>query len=208
VDVDKIHAEGNEMDTKTTKRKLITRAAYAKIKGVAPRTIGKYTQKGIIPLHDNKVDPVEADKILKEILVQPLGSGKQKGNTGKSQDGMKTIKVPAEAKVIHKPTDVGDYDGPAVVTFVDARTREKLIKVELLELDLKLKKGETVLVKDVEFAAFTSARQVRDRMLNIPDRICAEVAAEPDEVKVRNIIIAQIENELRALSEEKITNNG
>jgi phage terminase Nu1 subunit (DNA packaging protein) len=189
------------------KRKLITRAAYAKIKGVAPRTIGKYTQKGIIPLHDNKIDPTEADKVLDGILVQPLGSGKQKGNTGKSPDGMKTIKVPAEAKVIHKPTD-DEYGGPAVVTFVDARTREKLIKVELLELDLKLKKGETVPVKDVEFAAFTLAREVRDKMLNVPDRISAEVAAETDEIKVRNIIMAQIENELRAISDKKITDNG
>jgi phage terminase Nu1 subunit (DNA packaging protein) len=198
------------MATKIKKRKLITRAAYAKIKGVAPRTIGKYTQKGIIPLHGNKIDPAEADRVLDGILVQPLGSGRQKGNTGKSQDGMKTIKVPAEAKVIHKPTDVGEDDGPAVVTvtFVDARTREKLIKVELLELELKLKKGEMVLVKDVEFAAFTSAREVRDKMLNIPDRISAEVAAETDEVKVRNIIIAQIENELRAISEKKIIDNG
>ena len=166
------------------KSKLITRAAYAKIKGVAPRTIGKYTQKGIIPLHGNKVDPVEADRILKEILVEPLGSGRQKGNTGRREDGSKNTKP--------RETD----------TYVGARTREKQIKVELLELELKLKKGEMVLVKDVEFAAFTSAREVRDKMLNIPDRICAIVAAETDETKVRNIIISQIESELRSITDK------
>jgi hypothetical protein len=71
----------------------------------------------------------------------------------------------------------------------------------MLELDLKLKTGEMVMVKDVELAAFTMARKIRDRMLNIPDRVAAIVAAETDEVEVRNIILFQIENELSDLSQ-------
>ena len=58
-----------------------------------------------------------------------------------------------------------------------------------------------VLTKDVEFAAFNAARKIRDRMLNIPDRIAAIVAAESNEIKVRDIIIEQIENELRSITD-------
>ncbi|MBT6227740.1 MAG: hypothetical protein HOI47_13925, partial [Candidatus Scalindua sp.] len=81
------------------------------------------------------------------------------------------------------------------------RTREKLLKVELLELDVALKKGEMVLTKDVEVAAFNAAREIRDRMLNIPDRISAIVAAESNEINVRDIINEQIENELRSITD-------
>ena len=156
--------------TGKTERELITRTEYARRRGVAPRTIGKYCQKEIIPLHDNKIDPVEADACLEEFLAEPLGSGR---------------------------------NGSSIGSYTAARTEEKMLKIELLELDLQLKKGETVLVKDVEYAAFTAARDVRDKMLNIPDRICAIVAAETDEVKVREIIMKQIENELQSVVEGK-----
>ncbi len=167
---------------KKTKRELITRAEYAKRKGVAARTIGKYVQRKMIPLHKNKIDPEEADELLAKVLVQPLGSGRQT-TAGK------------EAKA----PKMSDLD-----TYVGARTREKQLKVELLELDVQLKRGEMVLTKDVEFAAFSMARAVRDRMLNIPDRVAAILAAEHGESKVHKILINQIENELRSISIESI----
>jgi hypothetical protein len=169
-------------------KELITRKEYARRKGVAPRTIGKYIQQGLIPLHDNKVDPIEADMCLSEVLVEPLGSGNNPTNTGKKKS---------------VPEAINDGEGARPGTFIHARTREKEIKVEMLELDLQLKKGEMVLTKDVKVAAFTAAREVRDRMLNIPDRIAAIVAAETDEIKVRNIIMTQIEQELESLSKKK-----
>ncbi len=60
-----------------------------------------------------------------------------------------------------------------------------------------------VLTKDVETAAFSAARELRDRMLNIPDRVAAIVAAETDEIRVRDIITEHIENELTAVLQEK-----
>ncbi|MBT6230205.1 MAG: hypothetical protein HOI47_26475, partial [Candidatus Scalindua sp.] len=59
-----------------TKRELISRAEYARRKGVAARTIGKYVQRKIIPLHDNLIDPEEADRELAKILIKPLGAGR------------------------------------------------------------------------------------------------------------------------------------
>ncbi len=86
-------------------------------------------------------------------------------------------------------------------SYVEARTREKQLRVEILELDLQLKRGEMVLTKDVEFVAFNAARAIRDRMLNIPDRISAIVAAESNEIKVRDIINEQFENELSSITD-------
>ena len=163
-----------------TKGELISRAEYARRKGVAARTIGKYCQRKIIPLHDNLIDPEEADRELAKILIKPLGSGRvsAKGMSCESSNGERLTN-----------------------SYVEARTAEKQLRVAILELDLQLKRGEMVLTKDVEFAAFNAAREIRDRMLNIPDRIAAIVAAESNEIKVRDIIIEQIENELRSITD-------
>ncbi len=163
-------------------KELISRAAYARRRGVAPRTIGKYVQKGILPVHDDKIDPVECDGLLNAYLVEPLGSGRQV-----------SPKVPKTQTAPEVPESKR--------TFVEARTEEKRLKVELLELSVALKKGETVLVKDVEVAAFTAAREVRDKMLNIPDQVSAIIAGEMDELKVREIIMSAIESGLEGLAE-------
>ncbi len=171
-------------------RELITRAEYARRRGVAPRTIGKYVQRGVLPVHDDKIDPEECDRLLKNYLVEPLGSGKRtpgKGNPPKSPNG---------------------NSGEVKNTYVEARTNEKNLKVELLEMDLQLKRGEMVLTKDVEVAAFTAAREIRDKMLNVPDQVSAICAGEMDELKVRDIIMNAIESGLAGIAESYTRHKG
>ncbi len=174
-----------------TKRELISRAEYARRKCVAARTIGKYCQRGIIPLHDNKIDPEEADRELAKILITPLGSGWASAKSKSGGKGMDNGISNGESSNGERLTN----------SYTEARTREKLLKVELLEIDLQLKKGELTMTKDVEFAAFNAARAIRDRMLNIPDRISAIVAAASNEIKVRDIINEQFENELSSITD-------
>ncbi len=159
---------------------LITRAEYARRCNVAERTVGKYVQRGIIPLHNNKINPIEAEREILKYTGSMIGDD-----------------------VLQNQQVNNANNAPLANTFIEARTKEKNIKVELLELDLALKKGETVLTKDVEFAAFNAARELRDRMLNIPDRVAAIVAAESDEEKVYKIILEQIENELVSVIDDK-----
>lgn len=157
---------------------LVTRAEYAKRRNVAGRTIGKYVQKGVIPLYDNKIWPEEADRRLELFLVEPLGSGRQTPAT-----------ITDEGASPRKKKENN-------ITYTEARTEEKQLKIKLLKLDVQLKEGKMVMTEDVERAAFNAARILRDRMLNIPDRVAAIVAAETDEQKVRDFITEQIENEL------------
>jgi hypothetical protein len=207
----------------TENKELMTRAAYANYRGVAPRTIGKYVQREIIPLHGNKIDPDEADKCLADHLPLGLGSGKQ--NLEPEQEVYDTAVYdmwpdepePVKSKCVKrfdermekveklpKPQEKAQKTGKKSdkvtknETYSEVRIKEKQLKVELLELDLQLKRGQMVLTKDVEFAAFTQARKIRDKMLNIPDRISALLAAESDELKVREILVKDIELELSA----------
>jgi phage terminase Nu1 subunit (DNA packaging protein) len=166
---------------------LLTRAEYAERRGVAARTIGKYVQRGVIPLHNDRIDPDEADAALEIFLVEPLGSGRPGDPAEVTGEGTSQRK----AKLNNN-------------SYTEARTQEKNLKIELLELDVALKKGEMVLTKDVEVAAFTAAREIRDRMLNIPDRVAAIIAAETDEVTIRDMLTAHIEGELNAVSDKHI----
>lgn len=180
---DKILEEIDE----TYPQELITRAEYAIRRGVAARTIGKYCQRKVIPLHDGKIDPDEADAALEIFLVEPLGSGRAGDPVDITEEGTSRRK----AKLNNN-------------SYTEVRTQEKNLKIELLELDVALKKGTMVLTKDVEYAAFTAAREIRDSMLNIPDRVAAILAAETDEIRVRDILTEHIEGELEALSNDKI----
>jgi hypothetical protein len=61
------------------------------------------------------------------------------------------------------------------------------------EMELKKELGHLVHVDDVRALAFRIGRQIRDGMLNIPDRLAAIIAAEPDGDKIRALLTAEIE---------------
>ena len=179
---------------------LLSRSQYAARKGVAGRTIGKYVQAGVIPLWDNKIWPEEADKCLDDYLIEPLGSGRRNMEMSDSNNNNNnksdTVTAPKRRPNLLKPKKPKN-------TYTEARTVEKNLKIELLKLDVALKKGKMILAEDVEQAAYSAARMMRDRMLNIPDRVASVIAAETDEVKVREYITDQIESELTTILQEK-----
>jgi hypothetical protein len=65
------------------------------------------------------------------------------------------------------------------------------------EMELKKELGHLVHVDDVRALAFRIGRQIRDGMLNIPDRLAAIIAAEPD--GDRALLTAEIEQVLAVL---------
>lgn len=80
------------------------------------------------------------------------------------------------------------------------RTRREKATASMAELLLAQKRGELISAREIEQAQFAIARQVRDRMLSIPDRIAAIVAAEADVHKVRELLTEEIRLALTELS--------
>ena len=79
------------------------------------------------------------------------------------------------------------------VSLSEAQRRVTLERERGMKIANDLKAGTTILVADAERIAFEKARTIREGILNIPDRIAAELAAEPNEAKVH----ARLETELR-----------
>ncbi|MBS0183603.1 MAG: hypothetical protein JSS39_14510 [Nitrospira sp.] len=98
------------------------------------------------------------------------------------------------------PLDTDPHDSP-LQSFSEAQTRERHFKAKLAELEFLERSGSLVSVEKVEAEAFRIGRQVRDALLNLPDRLAGVFAAETDQRKIHDSLTKEIRQALEALAE-------
>lgn len=81
-----------------------------------------------------------------------------------------------------------------------AELREQKAKADKAEIEVKRLQGELISAEEVKAAAFERARLMRDTLENIPSRISASLAAETDEVRIKEIISKEINQALEEMS--------
>lgn len=134
---------------------LVTKSAFARLLGISAATVGEHVKKGHITLIKGKIDPELAKKELLEKIDVTHGRRKAMLETSGEEGGQK-------------------HTGNS---FNKAKAFKEGYKAKLAELEYKIKIKEYVKASDVEHAAFSFARRIRDKMLNIPDRVEADIAA-------------------------------
>ncbi|MCP4623158.1 MAG: hypothetical protein GY850_06460 [bacterium] len=77
-------------------------------------------------------------------------------------------------------------------SFIDARTKCEQYKAAERKLNFEIKEGLWIKKTDAFNLTFRAARNARDAMLNMPARVAAIIAAEPDEKKCRKIIYKEM----------------
>lgn len=87
-------------------------------------------------------------------------------------------------------------------TYQQSRAAREAFQAKLAKLEFEQKSGKVVNAEEVRAEAFKIARFVRDAMLNIPDRLAAELAAENDQFKVHARLTQEIRRALVSLGEE------
>lgn len=87
------------------------------------------------------------------------------------------------------------------LTYAEARAQHERFKSRLAELEVATIEGKLVNADEVKRESFRTARQVRDSLLNLPDRLAAELAAETNQFKVHQRLVKEIR---RALEELKL----
>ncbi len=80
--------------------------------------------------------------------------------------------------------------------FNKTRTVHEHYRARLAKLAYEEKVGTLVSKTEVQAAAFREYRRFRDRVLNIPDRVAAQFAAETDEARVHEILKQEIRKAL------------
>lgn len=91
----------------------------------------------------------------------------------------------------------GESDYP---DFNESRAKRVYFEAQLLEMEVKLREGRLIDRDTIRDKSFKLGRQVRDGMLNIPDRIAADLAAETDAFKVHARLTKEIREALICLA--------
>lgn len=95
--------------------------------------------------------------------------------------------------------DYGEVERQSA-TIAESRQRKEAADAELAEIKLSKEKGKLVDAEEVKTAAFKAARVVRDALLNIPDRVAAEIASESDQLKVHALLTQEIRRVLESIT--------
>jgi hypothetical protein len=159
--------------------------AYAKHRGVTLKAVQKAIQSGRIrTTGDGKIDVEQADADWKR-------------NTGPRQSSIASSSPPPRRSPAPPPElPRQDVAGPGQLDYARARAVRENYLARLAKIEYEERSGKLVSRDEVQVAAFNKFRTFRDGMLNIPDRVSAMVAAEPDASKVHAALTTEIRKAL------------
>jgi len=157
--------------------------AYARHRGVSHVAVLKAIKAGRIEKEaDGTIDPEKADAAWARNTNQAQQRKAAKQSETPRND------VEAEAPV-----------GPPIVNsgpnFAQSRAIKEAYNARLAKLSYEEKSGALVRTDSVKVAWFNTLRVLRDRTLNLPDRLAPILAAETDPKTVRDML----EDELRTI---------
>lgn len=168
----------------------VTPTAYAKHRGVSPAAVFDAIEKGRLCTSLEKKD---SGRYLIDVdAADAEWAANTDSGTGSLAHMKNRPKVEAQ--------DVDDDDQP--ITYAEARAQHERFKARLAELELEQREAKLVDVDAVQRESFRMARLVRDSLLNIPDRVAGELAAENNQFKVHQRLVKEIRRALEDLKFE------
>jgi hypothetical protein len=167
---------------------LLSLRAYAKHRGVSLAAVQKAIRSGrIATTADGSIDSERADADW----------------SAKTRPGQKR-RSPAPAMVapvmpfVEPPRN--DAGGAGGLDYFRARAIRESYLARLAKIEFEEKSAKLISRDEVQVAAFTKARTVRDSLLNIPDRLAATLAAESEADKVHQMLTLEIRKALDELA--------
>lgn len=187
----KAKKEKKEKVKKADEKKIMSAAQYAKHRRVSKEAVKKAIQQGRIyakPTGKNgyEIDPEAADKQWEE-------------NTKPLIDESTPIEKYAEGE--DQKFNETDLDDPTKkISFSQARSIKEKYGARLAKLKFEEESKKLVRADEVKADAFKTARIVRNLLLNIPDRVSAELASITDPFEVNMRLKKEINDCLKSLS--------
>ena len=172
----------------TTQRVLVSQREYARRRGVSHVAVQRAVNSGRISTVGGKIDPAVADREWRE-------------NTDQSKPRNVITGAPKHARVPGQPPQpmafagVDESAGGIATTagYARARAARELYQALLAKLELDRQNGVLVRADEVRVGAFNMARQTRDQLLSLPDRLAAILAATSDAAEVHRILEEEAE---------------
>lgn len=172
---------------------------FAGIKGVSPTAVQKaikagrlvnsvkYNAAGKCP----KIDPIVA------IQEWEKNTDHSKRNVGRDIRKPEPSREPYINPDIERPTPEMEE---ARKTLADAILMKETYAGERAKLKFEIESGKYVESAEVKDEAFKLGRTVRDNIMNIPDRLAAELAGITDAAAVHTKLTAELRQALEALT--------
>jgi hypothetical protein len=153
--------------------KNLSQRAYARHRAVALAAVQKAIESGRISLQaDGSFNPEVADRQWED-------------NT--------RLGAPSILKSAQNTSSRTDDGAPQ---YAESRAERERYAALLAKLEYEERAAELVSVHEVQAEVFKAFRELRDRVLSIPDRVAAMIAAESDPAKVHEILASEIRSAL------------
>ena len=166
----------------------VTPTAYAKHRGVSPAAVFDAIDKGRLC---TSLEQKESGRYLIDV---DAADAEWAANTDSGTGSLAHMK--------NRPQVEAPQDEAQPQTYAEARAQHERFKARLAQLELEQREGKLVEVDAVQRESFRIARLVRDAMLNIPDRVAGELAAETNQFKVHQRLVKEIRRALEDLKFE------
>lgn len=169
--------------------------AYAKHRGVRLPAVQKAIRAGrITTTPDGKLDPVQADaEWARNTAPRTARSGQRDRCEPRSPRLATTQQQPmAEPSLV-----------AGITSFATARSIREQYLARLTKIQFEKETGKLISRDAVQVAAFNKFRTFRDGMLNIPDRVSAQLASETDPAKVHEVLDSEIRKALLEFANER-----
>jgi hypothetical protein len=191
---------------------LITCAELALLKGVSKASVSKALQSGRI----SGAVVMEGGKRMldRDMALQLWDQNTRRSHHAAviSPEAQKRVRTSAPAPD-PPPTSpsvisaaalkrlVADLPDDGIPDLYESRGRKEHYQAELAKLQVSQQLKELVSAEDVKREAFAMGRSIRDGMMNIPDRLAAQVAAIGDPREVHRLMTEEIRVALRMLAD-------
>ncbi|MEA1052333.1 hypothetical protein U5801_21360 [Lamprobacter modestohalophilus] len=163
---------------------VLSQRAYAQHRGVSHEAVRKAIKSGrITPLPDGRIDPVVADAQW-DANTLPAQTPAKSESSAPASDSTQRSNVPPYAV---------------------SRAAREAINARLAKLELEERSGKLINADEARVTTFNLARQLRDRLQQIPRTLAPElvatVVADPDPRAVEAMLDAAIRSALEELSQ-------
>ena len=137
---------------------------------------------------EGTIDPVTADAAW----TANTDAGRRRAKAGEPE----REEAPAPTRAVPEPNPLG---GPS---YAQSRAIREAYAARLAKLDYEERSGAVVRTDKVKVGWFNALRVVRDRILNLPDRLAPLLAAESDERRVREMLVVELRTVLADVAGE------
>lgn len=184
---------------------LMSMRAYARYRGVSPEAVSKAVKLGrISTVLDERgkrvIDPAVADT---EWLENSAHHKRQSPTIAEKKAAASS--APPEPPHVEAPPLAGsDSSAPAGPSYNRSRAIREAFNAKIAQIEYEEKIKKLISAEKVRVSAFKSARIVRDAIMNIPNRISADLASETDPQKVRIMLTDALNEALQELASENL----